>query len=111
MRRVLLSDILVASDVLVTFPKESWPRIVSTMFIQSEAAYRYFKRFARPHKTWGDGSLASWSGLVLLCANRDLNSNLQLQAFSILTGALAEFRTEKGGAAPPRAAGGVCRTK
>ncbi len=82
MRRVLLTDILAASNLLAATPKPQWPSRSKQIIAQTEAAYRYFKHYQRAHAIWGDGSLAACVGKHPVARHQDLNVAHDIEALS-----------------------------
>jgi hypothetical protein len=92
MRRVLLTDILAASTLIAAAPKSHWGSLSQQIIAQTEAAYRYFKRFKRAHPLWGDGSLAARTGGQVCVRHQDLNAPHDLEALGWFLSVLAAHK-------------------
>lgn len=57
MRQVLLGDILAAARALALIDPPARQPHLNLWLDQAHAAHKYMKRYARPHPTWGLGSI------------------------------------------------------
>lgn len=59
MRRLLLSDVIHLATALAAYETPARGAILDDWIDQTRAAAKYQRRFGRPHRLWGDGSLTS----------------------------------------------------
>lgn len=59
MRRLLLSDVIHLATALAAHETPARGAILDEWIDQTRAAAKYLRRFGRPHRHWGDGSLTS----------------------------------------------------
>ncbi|MGQ0610930.1 MAG: DUF7742 family protein [Paracoccaceae bacterium] len=59
MRRILLSDVIHLATALAAQETPARGAVLDQWIDQTRAAAKYQRRFGRPHRHWGDGSLTS----------------------------------------------------
>lgn len=57
MRSILLGDIVALARALLAVPAGERPALARRTIAEAHMAHHVFKRFGRPHATWGNGSL------------------------------------------------------
>lgn len=57
MRQVLIGDLMAAARVIVPLPAQDRRPVLRRLLAETHAAHLYAKRFGRPHRLWGNGSL------------------------------------------------------
>ena len=57
MRRVLMGDLVAATQVLAAADRLDRSAIAKCIIAEADAAHRYMKRYGRAHPQWGIGTL------------------------------------------------------
>jgi hypothetical protein len=89
MRRCLIGDLTTAAAVLSAAAPQDRARLADRLLAEAHAAHLYAKRFAKPHPSWGNGSLMA---RALANFPKPAHSPDFAALTEILT-ALARFRT------------------
>lgn len=92
MRRCLIGDIMAAASVIGAADAQFMQQKALRLLAEADAAHRYYKRFARPHPTWGNGSLMARAMAEPLALPANFSCPTYLHAFTTLSAALTRFR-------------------
>lgn len=92
MRALMMGDIVAAARALLAQPPDQRVGLLDRMIQQANAAHHYHKRLAKPHSSWGNGSLMARANVEAQVAEPFASDVDYLLVLQLVIGAIVSYK-------------------